>query len=274
MDLSARALEAWNPCIVHAASGENGIDILDVIGEDFFGGGITAKRISAALGAIGAEKPITVNINSPGGDMFEGLAIYNLLRAHQGEVTVKILGLAASAASVIAMAGDKVEIAKSGFLMIHNAWILAMGNRHDLTEIAAILEPFDRAMGGIYETRTGMDSATIEKMMDRETWIGGADAIDQGFADDYLPADQIAENAKSQTAKIAARKLDLALAKAGLPRSERRGLLNEFKSGMHDAAGTGTPSAVAGGKQNATAYQTDESAVKISTNLRGEWLWK
>ncbi|MFT2622165.1 head maturation protease, ClpP-related, partial [Escherichia coli] len=75
--------------------------------------------------------------NSPGGDMFEGLAIYNLLREHEGEVNVKVLGLAASAGSVIAMAGDTVQIARAGFLMIHNAWVVAMGNRNDLRELAA-----------------------------------------------------------------------------------------------------------------------------------------
>lgn len=88
------------------------------------GEGVTAKRISAALRAIG-EQDIVVNLNSPGGDMFEGLAIYNLLRAHSGKVTVNILGIAASAASIIAMAGDEIKMGRGAFLMIHNCW--AMG---------------------------------------------------------------------------------------------------------------------------------------------------
>lgn len=71
---------------------------------------------------------VTVNINSPGGDMFEGLAIYNLLREYQGKVTVKVLGIAASAASVIAMAGDDIQIGRGAFLMIHNCWVVAMGS--------------------------------------------------------------------------------------------------------------------------------------------------
>jgi len=121
-----RAFERWNPG-VHAADGgesDRTISIYDVIGYDFFGDGVTARRIAGALRNMG-EGPVTVNINSPGGDMFEGLAIYNLLREHPGEVTVKVLGLAASAASVIAMAGDTVQIARAGFYMVHNAWVVA-----------------------------------------------------------------------------------------------------------------------------------------------------
>ncbi len=87
-----------------AATDDNSISVFDVIGQDYWGEGVTAKRIAGALRAMnGAD--VTVNINSPGGDMFEGLAIYNLLREYEGRVTVKVLGIAASAASVIAMAG-------------------------------------------------------------------------------------------------------------------------------------------------------------------------
>ncbi|MBN0106041.1 Clp protease ClpP, partial [Pseudomonas aeruginosa] len=90
------------------------------IGYDWWTGeGVTAKRIAGALRAIGGDVDVTVNINSPGGDVFEGLAIYNLLREHKGKVTVRVLGLAASAASFIAMAADEVKIARAGFLMIH-----------------------------------------------------------------------------------------------------------------------------------------------------------
>ncbi|EPJ5267720.1 head maturation protease, ClpP-related, partial [Providencia stuartii] len=119
-ELKPKALDKWNSGI-RAASSDNTISVLDVIGEDFWGEGVTAKRISAALRAIG-NQDVVVNINSPGGDMFEGLAIYNLLRAHNGKVTVNILGIAASAASVIAMAGDEIRMGRGAFLMIHNCW--------------------------------------------------------------------------------------------------------------------------------------------------------
>lgn len=116
------ALDRWNGGIKAAATDDNSISVFDVIGQDYWGEGVTAKRIAGALRVMnGAD--VTVNINSPGGDMFEGLAIYNLLREYQGKVTVKVLGIAASAASVIAMAGDDIQIGRGAFLMIHNCWV-------------------------------------------------------------------------------------------------------------------------------------------------------
>jgi ATP-dependent Clp protease protease subunit len=101
-------------------SNDNVITMFGAIGEDYWsGGGITAKTVTAQLRAIG-DRPVEVQINSPGGDMFEGIAIYNVLREHAQAVTIKIMGMAASAASVIAMAGDTVEIGAASFLMIHN----------------------------------------------------------------------------------------------------------------------------------------------------------
>ena len=241
-DLSPRALEKWNPAIKAAASEDNTISIFDVIGTDFWTGeGVTAKRIAGALRAIG-DKPVTVLVNSPGGDMFEGLAIYSLLREHPQEVTVKVLGLAASAASIIAMAGDELQIARAGFLMIHNAWIYAAGNRHEFREYADYLEPFDRSMADIYAARTGMEFDEIQKIMDAESWICGSDAIEQGFADALLASDEIETGEASQAR--AAVKLDVALAKAGIPRTERRKLLAEYKAVTPCADGNDTPRAI------------------------------
>jgi ATP-dependent Clp protease protease subunit len=242
-DLTQAALERWSPNLAAAAEGDNTISILDQIGQDFWTGeGVTAKRISAALRSIGAERDVVVNINSPGGDLFEGLAIYSLLREHKGEVTVKVLGLAASAASIVAMAGDTVQIARAGFLMIHNTWVVALGNRNDLRDIADQLEPFDSSMADIYAARTGMERKNVAKMMDAETWISGSDAVEKGFADALLPSDQVKESATSNE-RIAAHLLDLALAKAGMPRNERRALLQDYKTGTQNAAGAGTQNA-------------------------------
>lgn len=145
-DLPSAAMERWNGGIKAAKPDENSISVFDVIGSDYWGDGETASRIAGALRSMnGAD--VTVNINSPGGDMFEGLAIYNLLREYEGKVTVKVLGLAASAASIIAMAGDDIQIGRGAFLMTHNCWVYAMGNRHDLEQIAADMAPFDKAMG-------------------------------------------------------------------------------------------------------------------------------
>ncbi len=112
------------------------ISIYDVIGEDFWtGGGFTSKRMGAALRSIGA-KDITVEVNSPGGDMFEGVTIYNMLREHPAKVTIDVMGWAASAASVIAMAGDEIRMGLGTFMMVHNAWGVVVGNRHDMRSAA------------------------------------------------------------------------------------------------------------------------------------------
>jgi len=240
-EIMPSALNRWNP-EVHAAAkdDDNSISILDVIGQDFWGEGVTSKRISAALRSIG-KKDVVVNINSPGGDYFEGLAIYNILRDHPGKVTVKVLGIAASAASVIAMAGDEIQIARAGFLMIHNTWVIAMGDRHQLRDVAEWLEPFDHAAVDIYAARTGLEPKEIAKMLDRETWIGGAEAVDKGFADGFLPSDEIATKAKNESGRqvAALHKFDALLARAGVSRSERRELLHALKGGTPSAAPTG-----------------------------------
>ena len=248
-DVMPKAFEQWTPELMAASEQENTISVLDPIGVDPWSGeGVTAKRISAALRAIGAHKDVVVNVNSPGGDLFEGLAIYNLLRERKGTVTVKVLGVAASAASIVAMAGDEVQIARAGFLMIHNTWVIAMGNRNDLRDIADMLAPFDAAMADIYAARSELDVKAVQKMMDAETWIGGAAAVDQGFADSFLAADEVKKDAKARTQdRVAAHSIDVALAKAGMPRSERRALLQDFKAGTLSAAGVSTPSAVDSG---------------------------
>ncbi|QAR45595.1 Clp protease ClpP [Kosakonia cowanii] len=232
-DLPAAAMERWNGGIRAAREGENSISIFDVIGADFWGDGVTASRIASALRSMNGGA-VTVNINSPGGDMFEGLAIYNLLREYEGKVTVKVLGLAASAASIIAMAGDEVQIGRGAFLMIHNCWVYAMGNRHDLAQIAADMAPFDKAMSDIYQARSGLDSAAIDKMMDGETYIGGSEAVEKGFADSLLSADEIADDDESPAAAL--RKLDALLAKTNTPRAERRKLLKALSGGTPGAA--------------------------------------
>ena len=234
-DLPSSAMQRWNGGIKAAKSDDNSISVFDVIGADWYGDGVTASRIAAALRAIGGAD-VTVNINSPGGDMFEGLAIYNLLREYDGKVTVKVLGLAASAASIIAMAGDEVQIGRGAFLMIHNCWVYAMGNRHDLQQIAADMVPFDKAMNDIYGARTGLDAATIDAMMNAETYIGGSDAVEKGFADRLLTADEISDGDDSPEAAL--RKLDAMLAKTDAPRSERRKLLKALTGGKPGAAAT------------------------------------
>jgi ATP-dependent Clp protease, protease subunit len=258
------ALDRWNAGIMAADQvPENTISILDMIGEDFWtGGGVTSKRVAAALRAIG-DQDVFVDLNSPGGDFFEGVAIYNALRAHPHKVTVRILGLAASAASVIAMAGDEVQIGKAGFLMVHNAWVIAVGNRHDLAEAAKTMEPFDDAMATVYAERAGVKKAKAAEWMDNETWFNGEQAVEAGLADGFLPADRVSEDrTKADAARSinATRRVEAVLAKSGITRDERRSLIGEVKG----------PSAVATGQRPAVA---DDDAVwaaieQLRSNIR------
>lgn len=245
-EVSQAALDRWDRNIQAAAGSDNSvISIMDYIGQDFFGTGVTANRVAGALRAIG-NKPVTVEINSPGGDYFEGLAIYNVLREHSKDVIVKVLGMAASAASIVAMAGDEIMVARAGFIMIHNVWSVVVGDKGDMREAADFLEPLDAVMADLYSARSGISTKEIAKMLDAETWIGGSDAVDMGMADSLLPSDEVTTKAKNELARgpiAAMRRIDAALAKGEqLPRSERRQLFKEF-TGTPSAAEDGTPSA-------------------------------
>lgn len=235
---TSEAMERWSDEAAglrpsNLAIGDNVITIFGTIGEDFWSedGGITAKKIASQLNAIG-ERAIEVQINSPGGNVFEGIAIYNLLREHPAPITVKVIGMAASAASVIAMAGDEILIGSASFLMIHNVWVMAVGNRHDMIETANFLEPFDRALADLYAQRSGQEQKQISKWLDAETYMSGAEAIERGFADQLLPSDQVALDEKAKISDKSTndvRALELSLVKAGLTRSQARERIKNIK---------------------------------------------
>nr|BDD46300.1 ATP-dependent Clp protease proteolytic subunit [Moraxellaceae bacterium] len=211
------------------ARATNVISMLDVIGADgWTGEGVTARRIAAALRSITADE-ITVDLNSPGGDFFEGVAIYNMLRADPRRVTVRILGLAASAASVIAMAGDEVQIGRAGFMMVHNAWVVAIGNRHDMAAAAETMMPFDAAMAEVYAAKADVDPEIAAEWMDSERWFTGAEAVEAGLADGFLAADVTRDGGVQPEAPSALRRSDTLLARQNIPRSERRALLAELR---------------------------------------------
>ena len=243
-DLRPDAVDRWEPAVCAKAGGdaEASISIYDSIGENWEGTGITSKRISAALRSIGA-KDVVVNINSQGGDFFEGMATYNLLREHQGKVTVRVLGVAASVASVIAMAGDEILIGDGAFFMIHNAWAVAVGNRHDMLDSAKLLEPFDAAMAALYAHQTGMSTAEAAIMMDKETWIGAQHAVDDGFATGLLPSSEITKSTQASTKSKPLALIEASMAKAGFSRNSRRDTFKALFSGTPGAAEDATPSA-------------------------------
>jgi ATP-dependent Clp protease protease subunit len=236
----AASLERWNPALVSAAAEDTAttINIYSTIGEYGDGSGMTPKIVSSILRkADGGD--VVVNINSPGGDFFDGLAIHTLLKEYKGDVQVNIIGMAASAASVVALAGTEINIAKAAFFMIHNAWSIAVGNRHDMMQVADMLQQFDDSMVSLYSEATGMDKRLVAKLMDAETWIVGADAVEQGFATALLGDENVkVEEALKNDYSPSMRKIDVALAKAGMPRSERRNLIKELTSTPCAAGGT------------------------------------
>ncbi|WP_366555254.1 head maturation protease, ClpP-related [Aquibaculum sediminis] len=239
-----QAVEQWNPALRAAEADDPAtVSIYDTIGEDEWGG-FSDKRMAAALRAIG-PKDVTVNINSPGGDFFQGLAIYSLLRDHPARVTVQVMGLAASAASVIAMAADDLRISDVGFLMIHNAWGVVIGNRHDLRQAAETLEPFDDAMASLYARRANVDKETAAAWMDQETWLNAEQAVEAGLADSVINGERPVEAPDATTNSLAAiRRVEAALASQGLSRRERRSLLGEITNTPRPAVADETPELV------------------------------
>lgn len=177
------AMARFDASIKSAAKADGEIEVLGEIGDSGWGAECTtAKMVKDQLKAIG-KAPVLVTINSPGGDAFEGIAIYNLLREHAAKVTVNVLGLAASAASIIAMSGDTVRMGDGAFMMIHSSSGLVMGNQQDMRDFADLLESIDDSVASLYATRTGKSKAAITEMMKKETWLSAAEAVKAGFAD-------------------------------------------------------------------------------------------
>lgn len=166
----------------------------------WWGDEVSPKQFAEDLSALGNVDSLDVFIFSPGGDVFAGFAIYSILNRFGGEVRVHIDGLAASAATVVAMAGDTIDIPENATFMIHNAWTLTAGNKYDLADMIKQLEMIDDQIAGVYAAKTGKDLDEIKTLMDAETWMTGAEAVENGFADEII------EN----NTKVAA-KLDLAV---------------------------------------------------------------
>ncbi len=229
------------------AKGDNVITMFDLIGEDWWtGGGVTAKGVAAQLRAIG-DRPVEVQINSPGGDMFEGIAIFNVLREHPQAVTVKVMGMAASAASIIAMAGDQIEIGAASFLMIHDCWTIGIGNKTAMRLMGDFLEPFDTAVADLYAARSGQTAAQCAEWMTIDngagTWMSGSQAIEKGFADTLMSSDQITQDDAAKASDREANKLramELSLMAQGKSRTEARAQIKDIRGTTDSAPPTGT----------------------------------
>lgn len=134
---------------------------------------------------------ITVWINSPGGDCFAAAEIYNMLRDYKGKVTVKVDGLAASAASVIAMAGDEVLVSPVSMLMIHNPSTVAMGDSAEMQKAIRMLDEVKESIINAYQTKTGLSRNKLSKLMDEETWMNAGKAVELHFADGVISRDEL-----------------------------------------------------------------------------------
>jgi ATP-dependent Clp protease protease subunit len=167
-----------------AAAGAE-IYIYEEVGQSW-DGGVTAKQVADDLKAIGRVSRIDLRINSLGGDVSEGLAIYRLLVENGARIVAHVDGWAASIASVIAMAGAEINIAESGAMMIHDAWGIAVGNAADFRRRADLLDQMSEAIADVYVARTGHSASDVRAWMRAETWFRGQEAVDRRFADTVM----------------------------------------------------------------------------------------
>ena len=169
--------------------GEKRVLLLDgeISDETWWGDEVTPQMFRSELNA--AEGDIDLWINSPGGDCYAAAQIYNMLMEYKGNVNVKIDGIAASAASVVAMAGSTVEISPLGMLMIHNPMTVSIGDTHEMERTITFLAEIKESIINAYEIKTGLSRAKISRLMDAETWMNAKKAVELGFADSVLYGD-------------------------------------------------------------------------------------
>lgn len=174
------------------ARGSRGeIWLYDPIGASFWGDSISAKMFQKELTALGKVDAITLHVNSPGGDVFDGFAIYNQLKQHPAKITVSIDGLAASIASIISMSGDTINIAANAMMMIHDPQGGAMGNADEMRRVAALLDTVKGNLAQTYVDRTSKPREQIEDWMAEETWLTADSAVEHGFADAITEASNV-----------------------------------------------------------------------------------
>ncbi|WP_460786323.1 ClpP-like prohead protease/major capsid protein fusion protein, partial [Microbulbifer echini] len=180
--------KSWYSMTAAANNSEAEIYLYDTIGY----WGVTAKDFARDLKALGDVSKINLHINCPGGDVFDGTAIYNLLKDHKAEVETWIEGIAASMGSVIALAGDTVHIAENAYYMVHNPSAGVRGDERALEKTKSLLAKVKTTMIGLYASRTGMSAEDISQVMDDETWYTGAEAVAAGFTTDTTAAVEMA----------------------------------------------------------------------------------
>ncbi len=178
-----------------------------IASESWFDDDITPKMFKEEL--FSGSGPITIWINSPGGDCIAASQIYSMLMDYQGEVTVKVDGIAASAASVIAMAGNKVLMAPTALMMIHNPSMMAFGDHNDMAKAIDILDEVKESIINAYEIKTGQSRAVLSHLMESETWMNAKKAIELHFADGILEDSK--KDAPMEAYAFASKSFDMAL---------------------------------------------------------------
>jgi ATP-dependent Clp protease protease subunit len=163
--------------------------------ETWWGDEVTPAAFRAELAS--GKGNVTVWINSPGGDVFAAAQIYNALKEYPGKVTVKVDGLAASAASVVAMAGEETLMSPVSYMVIHNPATIAIGDGEEMLRAKAMLDEIKEGIINAYESKTGLPRAEISRMMNEESCFNAKKAVDLGFADRILYADGSTENASA-----------------------------------------------------------------------------
>ena len=196
---------ARRPVKAEVQGNEATIYIYGVIGDDLFEDGVTARQFADEVNGLEAQT-IHLRINSPGGDVFEGRAMQQALRESNARVIAHVDGLAASAATMLTSASDEVEMAPGGFMMIHNAWSIAIGNASDFLDMASWLEKIDGSIRAEYAQKTGKSVEDVQALMDAETWMTADEAVAEGFADRVYEAGK-----KDSEGKDAAAAWDLSI---------------------------------------------------------------
>ncbi|AUW62362.1 Clp protease ClpP [Staphylococcus sp. EG-SA-6] len=175
----------------------------DIVSEEWFANEVTAPGFKQQLDELGNVSEIDVHINSSGGNVFEGHAIYNMLKMHKAKINIYIDALAASIASVIAMSGDTIFMHKNSFLMIHNSWIMTVGNAKELRDTADLLDKTDEASNQAYLDRAlNISEEELKELLDAETWLTASEALEKGFIDEILEPNEIAASISDERYKL------------------------------------------------------------------------
>jgi len=182
----------------------------DIASSTWYGDEVTPTQFKSDMDALGDVSELRLYINSGGGDAFAGQAIHTMLKRHKAKVTAYIDGLAASAASVVAMAADKIIMPANAMMMIHKAWMPAAGNADDFRELAEFMDKFDQTMVTVYSEKTGHTREQIENWLMKDKWMNAQEALSLGFADEVEKSKKVAASMNGSVLAINGQTVDLA----------------------------------------------------------------